>query len=210
MKKLFILAVVVSFSTASMAQGNIKKGDWMVGGDVGFNSAKTDSKFGSTTSNSNESTVNFSPNVAHFFIDQLAGGIRFNVATSTSKYGTPRVEDKETFFLVGPFLRYYFLPATAKTNIFLDGGYSFGNTKYTPPSGSDSKTKMNGYSFTGGVACFLTPSVALEFGLGYSSLKDKSSGSTTTYSDTRNTFGLNIGFQIHLAGKGGGMQKIDK
>ena len=206
MKKLLILVAITTISTASFAQANINKGDWMVGGDAGYKSAKNEYS-GSTTSDAKLSTLNLSPNIGYFFINQLAGGLRLSLTSSTEKFGTPQKEDKYTSTLIGPFLRYYFLPATQKLNIFVDANYGFGSNKHTPPSGSSNKSDLSGYDINGGVAFFVNPAVAIEFTLGYQSLKDKYSSGSTSYTNDTKTFGFNIGFQIHLPGSKMGTSK---
>lgn len=209
MKKLFILIAIVSITTASFAQGNINKGDWMIGGDAGYTSSKTE--YPGSSSDDKTKTFNLSPNVGYFFIKQLAGGLRVVVSSTTEEYksGTSTLEDKETFSLIGPFLRYYFLPATQKMNIFADATYGFGSNKSTPSGGTSSKSDLNGYGLTGGLALFLHPAVALEFALKYQSLENKFKSGSTTVEIANKSFGFGVGLQIHLAGKGGGMQRID-
>jgi hypothetical protein len=175
MKRIFFAAVLMVGSYAASAQ--ISKGQWLVGGNASFKSEK----FGSSDNNK-VTTFEFKPDVGYFFLDNLAAGIRFNYSSSKVKS-----EDKaNTYLLAGPFVRYYFLPAVQKVNIFVDGTYGFGK------EGQDPKINLNGYEFTAGPAIFLSPNVALELGISYQSLKYKD------ISDRDNTFGVNVGFQIHL------------
>lgn len=201
MKKLFMMIAIVSITTASFAQGNVNKGDWMIGGDAGYNSSKME--YPGSTSDDKSSTFNLSPNVGYFFIKQLAGGLRIVVSSTTEKYksGTTTFEDKESYSLIGPFVRYYFLPATQKVNIFADATYGFGSNKSTPSGGSSTKSDLNGYGLTGGVAIFLLPSVAIELALKYQSLENKYKSGSSTIEVANKSFGGGIGLQIHLPGK---------
>jgi hypothetical protein len=181
MKKLVFFLAVIIISSATFAQGNINKGNIMVGGTLGFDSKKYSDGDESLT------TINLSPNVGYFFMNQLAGGLRFNFISA--KYSEE--DDATSQFEVAPFVRYYFLPSSKKTNFFLDGSYGFGSFSEGGESAS-----YNSFSFMGGPAIFLTPAVALEFGIGYTSM-----GGEESFGDSRlNTFAIKVGFQIHLGG----------
>ena len=174
MRKILLAVLLVSVTTIGSAQ--IYKGQYMVGGNASFTSSKFSDIDGSTTD------VTISPNFGYFFINNLAGGLRLSFLSS-------KEEDQEAYteFSGAPFLRYYFLPTAQKVNIFAEASYGFGS------AGTDDKESFNQYAFMAGPAIFLTPNAALEFGLLYSSTGGDAFG------DIRlNTFGLNIGFQIHL------------
>lgn len=179
MKKVLFAAFLTVCATGAFAQ--INKGQWLVGGNVGFNTSKTgDNDDAKTTS------FNISPNAGYFFMDKLAGGLRADFSSEKVK----SADDAFTSFTIAPFVRYYFLPAAEKVNIFADASYAFGSAGY------DEKSSINGYAISAGPAVFLTPNVALEFGIGYTSLKWEDAD------DRTNNFGVNVGFQIHLgAGK---------
>lgn len=182
MKKLLFMIAVILISTASFAQGNINKGNFMVGGQAGFDSKKY------SDGDEKLSTITISPNFGYFFMNQFAGGIRLSFLSQ--KYSED--EDASSQFEVAPFLRYYFLPSTNKTNVFLDGSYGFGSFN----EGGESSS-YNSFAFMAGPAIFLTPSAALEFGIGYMS----QGGDAIDYGEGRlNTFGFKIGFQVHLGG----------
>lgn len=193
MKKFVLAALCAVLATAAFTQGNINKGDWMLGGTAGFASSKYED-----IDNSKVTSVTISPNAGYFFINNFAGGIRFEFESEK-----PEDEDATSGLLVAPFLRYYFLPSTQKVNVFLDASYGFGSIKYPNPLGGGSTTDdLNQYAIMGGAAVFLTPSTALEFALNYSS-----AGGDAIGDNRYNQFGLKIGFQIHLSGGGGGTAK---
>lgn len=152
----------------------------MVGGNLAFASSKYENVKGTTT------MFLLTPDAGYFFINNLAGGLRVYF-TSTKKSDNG---DAETMFLGAPFLRYYFLPAAQKVNVFLDASYGFGS------AGAGDKKEVNQYAFTAGPAIFITPNTALEFGISYSS-----QGGDAIGDNRLNTVGVNVGFQIHL-GKG--------
>lgn len=192
MKKLSLAALCAVLATAAFSQGNINKGDWMLGGNAGFTSTKLEN-----VDNSKVTNVDISPNAGYFFINNFAGGLRFTFSSVK-----PEGEDATTGLLAAPFVRYYFLPSSQKVNVFLDASYGFGSIKSPNGTGGTTTDDVNQYAFMGGAAIFLTPSTALELALHYSS-----SGGDAIGDNRLNEFGFNIGFQIHLAGGGGGAKK---
>jgi len=180
MKKVLLAAIVLMSAQAGFSQ--ISKGQWLVGGTAGFASEKQGS-FKTTT-------VNISPDAGYFFIDRFAAGLRLGF-TSVKETDV----DAVSAFSAAPFVRYYFLPTAQTVNIFADGEYGFGSAK----SGGNSAS-VNEFKISAGPAVFLTPSVALEFGVYYQSMGGK------YYTERANAFGLGIGFQVHL-GTGSGSSK---
>lgn len=175
MKKVLFAALMTIAVQGVFAQVN--KGQWLVGGNVGFESIKYgDSKGTSFT---------FSPNGGYFFIDKFAGGLRVDLTSTKPKDGKASGET-----LIAPFLRYYFLPSAQKVNIFADASYGFGSRKVLGESES-----QNAFTISAGPAIFLSPNTALEFALRY-----HSKGGDAWGEDRWNAFGVNVGFQIHLGG----------
>lgn len=174
MKKVFLTLLVLTTALISSAQ--IYKGQFMVGGDANFNSAKFEDDDESTTQ------ITFNPNFGYFFANNFAGGLRIGLSSV-------KEENEETFTtsVISPFLRYYFLPATNKTNIFADVSYGFGAI------GAEDKESFNQFAIVAGPAIFLSPNTALEFGVGYTS-----QGGDYFGDERYNSIGLRVGFQIHL------------
>jgi hypothetical protein len=173
-KLLFVFFLIISVGQLS---AQINKGQWLAGGAISFSAyQQAGSSLGDATS------FIVSPNAGYFFIHNLAGGLRVNFQTTNQK------EVKAyTQYVVSPFVRYYFLPAEQKVNVFADASYGFGSGN----NGYNSQS-INQYSFSAGPAIFLSPNTALEFVLSYASVgggnaAERSSGLAFT-----------IGFQIHL------------
>jgi opacity protein-like surface antigen len=187
MKKGLLVAAVLFAALGSKAQ--INKGQFLAGGTAGFSS----SKYGENKT----TNINVTPGVGYFVIDKLAVGAEatYGYAKETSETtvggATVKVESKVTSLAFAPFVRYYFLPAAQKVNVFAHGSYGFGSTKVDD---GDSQS-FSAYHIGAGPAFFLTPSVALEATVYYNSSKVKDAPERT------NTFGLSVGFQVHL-GKG--------
>ena len=173
MKNFFIATILLFFCGSSFAQ--IDQSSWLVGGNIAYESSKV--------ADVTTSAFAFSPNVGYFLIDKFAGGIRGAFASAKVSG-----EDAVTTNSIGPFLRYYFLDKKGKTNLFLDGNFSFGSTSMLGES-----VNHTGYGFMAGPAFFLNKHTALEITVGYDALKAESDDVWT------NSFKMGIGFQIHLA-----------
>jgi hypothetical protein len=158
------------------AQGNINRGDIMLGGSASFSSVSFSGQSGSIT------VIELSPNVGYFFANGFAGGLLTSVQ-SLSQPGEPTTSN----YSVAPFLRFYFLPPMQKVNVFVQASYGFGSTSVNGQSISS-----NEYAFAAGPSIFLTPAVALDISVRYASLGY--SGSSTR----QNTFGAGLGFQVFL------------
>jgi hypothetical protein len=174
MKKVFLIFLLLT--TAFLSNAQTYKGQFMVGGDANFNSSKFADDDESTTQ------ITFNPNFGYFFANNFAGGLRIGLSSV-------KEEDEEAFStsVFSPFLRYYFLPPTNKTNIFTDVSYGFGSI------GAENKESFNQFAIVAGPALFLTPNTALEFGVGYTS-----QGGDAFGDERYNSIGLRVGFQIHL------------
>jgi hypothetical protein len=179
MKKVLFAAVLLVSSNAIFAQ--VSKGNILAGGSAGFNSSKTgDYKV---------TTIDVSPDLGYFFIDQFAGGLSFSYSHSKTKLNSNSSTTNSTW--LAPFVRYYFMPSGQKVNVFADGSYGFGSSK----TKGSSSVSANYYQIKAGPAIFLAPSAALEFALYY-----RSYGGDAFEEDRNNNFGLSIGFQVHLGG----------
>ena len=172
-----VLAACLLLLFANVTRSQITKGNLLLGGSTSFSS----DKWGDSKSTS----FSFAPNIGYFFVNNFAGGLRVQI----DSYKEDGEDDAYVVTSFAPFIRYYFIPAAKeqKVNIFVDGAYGFGSE-----GSGDTKSNMNGYSFMAGPAIFLNQHTALEFTLGYSSMKFED------VDDRFNTFKINIGFQIHL------------
>src|SRR5688572_4536948 len=134
MKKInFILCIFLAFSSF----GQVNKGQWLTGGSAAINFQNVDeSEYKSTT-------INISQNIGYFFMYKLAAGLRgsFDWTKSNALHIT------NTFFTGSPFIRYYFLPASHKLNVFGDASYGWGANK-----SSGNTTSFNKIAITAGPA----------------------------------------------------------
>jgi len=184
MKKILTAILFTVATTAAFAQTNIHKGDLMTGGNASFAYLKNGVY--------KETSLGLSPDVGYFVIDNLAAGLRASVTYSKTKQSyTPDL--KRTYYNLTPFVRYYFLPAAQKLNLFADAGFGFGQYR-SKVVNSESKDNFTELDISAGPAIFLTPATALELKVGYVSTKYKSDA------DRYNTMQLSVGFQVHLPG----------
>lgn len=174
------IVLLCLFFTTSRAQ--ILKGSWMVGGSAAFTSTSLPSADQKTMS------VQLSGNVGYFLVNKLAIGLlpEFEF-TSFRDRNNPR--QQATVVAVGPFIRYYVLPAAAKTNIFVESSYALGLQKI---DGIDRYTTGT-LAFSAGPVVFLTPSVALQFVVGYQVRKTEGN----LYPIMRDVR-AGLGFQVHF------------
>jgi len=175
MKKIILFAtfVVVAFAT----QAQTEKSTWLLGGAAGFGSTgKDDYK---TTS------FSITPKAGYFAMDNLAIGA--GLGFSSFKVGD---DDATTSLSFGPFVRYYFVNLGENAKLFGNANVDFGSQK---ESGTSIGTTQ--WGIAAGPAIFLNKNTALEMTLGYSSFKLNGDD------EGINSFGVAIGFQIHLGGK---------
>ena len=166
MKKIF-LATALFASISAFAQ--TEKGDWMLGGTVGFRTNKDNNQ------------LNISPNAGYFFANNFAAGA--NLQMDFTKVG----ESKTTDLGIGPFARYYFEGATVRPFVTTSFNYLYTKSKSAAYKNSESGF---GWFFGVGAAAFINQNVALETIAGYNYSKYGSQG----YSG----FALNIGFQVYI------------
>jgi hypothetical protein len=165
------LSLLVFLFLGFAATAQTEKGNWLVGGNLGLNTAKNDTKF------------SFSPSAGYFFLHNFAAGAKVNLSF------TKVVDTKTTDIGIGPFARYYF--GTMNIRPFADVELSFDSRKTTIAASSKTKNS-NSFFIGGGLAAFINRNVAIEGLAGYkrtSFAKDPSTGG----------FNLSIGFQVYLS-----------
>lgn len=168
-KNLLGLFAFMMIGLAASAQ--TEQGNYLVGGNIGLNTAKNDFK------------INLSPSVGYFFINNLAAGA--NVDLAYSKAGP----NKSTILGVGPFARYYF--GTLNIRPFAHANVNFTSNR-AKTSGVSTTLNGSNYLLGAGLAAFINRNVAVEGLVGYS---------RTNYKNVPGTggFNLRIGFQIYLS-----------
>jgi hypothetical protein len=182
-----ILLILVTFLFFNKSNGQITRGNWMVGGNGSF----VFSKASSGGSDSKTANLSLAPDIGYFFIDKFAGGVRLSFNRDHIKYGPS--DNFSTFknYSIGPFVRYYLLNVDRQDNILIEGSYQFGDDK-VKTNNSTSNSSTNIISFPAGPVIYFNSSVGIEFLLNYSST------GTTGFKGRGDSFGVSIGLQIHL------------
>src|SRR5690606_17529070 len=174
--------LLLALSLNSFSQ--IQKEQWMIGGNAAFSFAQSEEL--------KMSTLQFSPSGGYFFSNKLAGGMRVNFGSETYDWTDHKYRYSNISF--APFLRYYFLPAEQKVNLFADAAYGFAWSRHKEIIYSGSHTYWyNTMSVMAGPAIFINKHTALEVTFGYTHLTRGPVDSTAT-----NKLQVGIGLQIHL------------
>ncbi len=182
MKKTILLFLITS-AFYNNADCQITKDNWMIGGAASFRSSKYN---GASTKETNSQ---LSGDVGYFIVDKLAIGLKLGYEETGTKGNSNPINDMNVnTYNIGPFVRYYFLPAEKYVNIFSELSYQYGLMKTSQGVSQNS----NNYSGVLGCAAFFNSSVALEFTLGYSYyLYNNNTGKV-------NNVIAGIGFHFHL------------
>lgn len=185
MKKILL---AVAFVATTVSYGQLEKGKWMVGSNVGLN-FKTETattKVGGTETKGTATTFMLNPDVSYFMADKLAVGVGLDLMYTGVKDGK-----SETSFGILPNVKYFF--AQDKVAPFVGVGVGYRVNATTPAQGDS-------YSFggltarvEGGVAYFLTDALAATGTIKY----DYTSVTHSDISDNQIQTGLlNIGVGV--------------
>ena len=164
------LLLTAACGTGLKVQGQTDRGDWLIGGQLELNTAKS------------STTVQFSPNAGFFVAKNFAiGG---NIIYSYNKLGALKVSG----FGIGPFVRYYF--TEEKVRPFFAGDMTFEKRKFSTSLGSSTEDAFSWF-LGGGAAFFINENVAVDGLLGYahSKVTDEEGGGGLRF---------RVGFQVYI------------
>lgn len=178
-KIIFIFICLVFYNINAYSQ--ITKDTWMIGGSAGFRNS-TYNNGGDFSSK--QTIVELSGDIGYFIIDKLAVGLK----PGYNRTGTNNPRLVANIYEVGPFIRYYILPADKTVNIFTELSYQYGILKTNQGISQNS----NNFSGIAGCAVFFNSSVALDFNVGYSNYKYNNNTGKV------NSLIAGIGFHFHL------------
>jgi hypothetical protein len=179
---LLLLFVVI----ASEVFAQIKKGQFLLGGSVRFESIKTDySPYAMYKSNN----IFISPDIGCFIINKLAGGLRIDFSSSNTKADTVGSHSTSTTF--SPFIRYYLLQVSKKVNAFTEVSYVQTKTKWRGFNSGPIYGYSNGFQISAGPSIFLTDQIALEFIFAFRRIIPFEHAKI-------NTFSTGLGLQVHF------------
>jgi len=176
MKKSLLFLIALSFLFTLKAQ--ITKHNWLVGGNAIF-SRQQEKLIGSDIKST---SIQINPNFGYFIVDKFSVGLRPGFGYLNLK--TDTYHNKTTSWVVGPFVRYYFLSTTNRTNLIAETSY-----QYFSSSNGDSQNLL---LFSAGPVIFLNQSVGVELTANYKVFK------TINTEISSKTFFIAIGLQVHL------------
>jgi outer membrane protein len=170
MKKVLLSAVaLLAFGFANAQEEEAKtfgfaKGDMFVEGNINFSTVKEDygDGFEDTTSN-----FNFNPKAGYFLTDKIALGVELGVGSSKFEESYPGGSDesKSNNFGAGVFARYYFLDLGQRFKTYTEAGLGFGSRKWETNGVETRKDSNFGLGIDLGIQYFVTPKMAINFGL---------------------------------------------
>jgi hypothetical protein len=183
---LFFACFIVSTSFGQLTQGT-----WLVGGNGMYSKRKNKSE-GSLSYTTRDLTV--LPNLAYFVIDNLATGLSLRGNFVKDSYAQPdgtKTVSVQQSIGAGPFVRYYFLNAESKANVF-----SSASALYTVNTSisTAAKSKQLDYTLGGGAELFFNSAVGLECLLEYK----HSNGLDADLDWSASGIQFRVGLQFHL------------
>ncbi len=110
MKKIFLLLILTT--AYSMAQCQLNKGIWLVGGSGSFYNYHEDYTSMQTNFTAKYTEIDIAASVGYFVADKVAAGLRPTFSSEKGKAmqnGTPNGYTNNYKIAAGPFVRYYFL-----------------------------------------------------------------------------------------------------
>ncbi|MCI5081837.1 MAG: hypothetical protein MRY78_09100 [Saprospiraceae bacterium] len=136
------------------------------------------------------------PNAAYFVSDQLAVGAGLPLQLS---FATDDSDQTMSTLEINPFARYY-LPFGERCRYFGQLGLGIGRSKTSTGDISDITTEIFNFNAIVGTDVFLTPDLALELGLQFSSRYTGTEFESDFFGPNKSisrlyTFGLNVGIQ---------------
>jgi hypothetical protein len=166
-----VLSAMFLLMVSLAIKAQTEKGSWLVGGNIGLNTAK------------NKTEVALMPMAGYFFTKNFVAG------ANTKLSYTKDVENKTTILGVGPFARYYL--GTMNIRPFADAELIFESNKVKTPNTSST---LNSRSFFlgAGLAAFINRNVAVEGLAGYKRTRFEGGPGT-------GGFNLRIGFQVYIS-----------
>jgi opacity protein-like surface antigen len=198
-----IFTICALFCCVGLVSAQTEKGNFFLGGKSSMNISSTENEYKSDYGTTSEKLkkLEFSPQIGYFLAEGFVIGSELLISTSKSE--TDDDVYKHSGVAIVPFARYYF----GKTNLkpYLQAGLGFGSYKskydydhFSEDYNGEYKSTQSLYKLEGGLGIFLNKSVALDLGLGYSSVTMKQKDRDDNNKTTVKGFALNVGFVICL------------
>lgn len=200
--------LVLGFTTVNAQTTVTNKGNFIVGGTLGFSSSASDIETTVDGSNaSNESAtatqLNIAPSIGYFLVDNFAFGIGLDYTLSTVDGDDRNSVDSDLLF--GPYARYYF-PVGDDMAFFIEASSGFGNSVDEITVGNNSQLVNNSVFAIGvgpGFTIFSNNAFGIEALVKYNYARSDSDlevGNTTSTSTTMtNAIDFSVGFQMYFS-----------
>jgi hypothetical protein len=149
MKKKILLSLAVIVSSVFSLKAQIDKGDWILGGSFGLNSANSNSNY--STSN-----ANFAPNIGLAIGRNSVIGLGFGLAYSSNSVQQSFLSFSSSVF----YKKYFIIKNKLGYYLQLHGGILFETNKFNAidSSGNTSKIRYKSYVYNVGI----TPGIYYE------------------------------------------------
>lgn len=195
MKRFLLVSFLVMFVFGAYAQ--VEKGKFLLGGATGFSfSSQTNSyQYESSLLNEEhkEQTIELTPRIGYFVIDNLAVGLQGEIASQKTKSGSDDWGDPTNTTGLSLFGRYYLGGSAVK-------GFGQANLGFAAHSfGEEDWQKYSGLTYGGrlGVAYFLNPKLSLDLSVGYNAGKFSSKEDfNPEIENSQVDFGIGISFSF--------------
>lgn len=164
MKKILLSVAVLAFGYTAQAQENtfgFQEGDVIIEGNLGF-SSKNDKN-----TEVKENSFNFNPKAGLFVSEKFAVGLELNLHNEKKTETVANVDNvtKGNSFYAGAFARYYFLDLGERFKTYTELGLGFSSAQDKINDVKSPKHTGFGAGLGLGVNYFVTPKMAINFGL---------------------------------------------
>jgi outer membrane protein len=163
MKKIILTVATVFVLSFANAQDKKASGFGFSEGDVFVEGNISSMSSNNKNSDTKTSSFEFNPKAGYFLSDKFAVGVELGIGSGkTTVAGTNT--SKSSNFNFGAFGRYYFLDLGQRFKTYTEFGFNVGSDK----TGVSTTVKTNTFDLGAGLGMnyFVTPKVAISFGLG--------------------------------------------
>ena len=161
MKKIILtVAAVFALSFANAQDKKESKGFGFSEGDIFVEGSLMMNSTNNKNTDVKTSSTDFAPKAGYLVSDNFAVGLSLGIESGKTTSGS--VTSKTSGFHVGAFGRYYFLELGERFKTYTEFGFAIGSDK------SAASVKTNTFDLGAGLGMnyFVTPKVAISFGLG--------------------------------------------
>lgn len=211
LKTISVLCLLLLGFIAVNAQTTVtNKGNFIIGGTLGFSTAASDVEGTVDGTNTNISTatatqLNIAPSIGYFLADNFTFGVGLDYTLNTIDNENEN-NSIDSDLLFGPFARYY-LPVGDDMAFFIEADAGFGNSVDEITRDGDSQLINNSVFAVGvgpGFTIFSNNAFGIEALVKYNYARSDSdidlNGISSTSTTLTNAIDFSVGFQVYFAG----------